>query len=528
MNDILTNAPEYSVSDLAGALKRTLEDAFGQVRLRGEISGYRGPHSSGHCYFAIKDQNAKIDAVIWKGVFGRLKFRPEEGLEIIATGRITTFPGKSTYQIVVESIEPAGVGALMALLEERRRKLTAEGLFEEARKQLLPYLPRVIGIVTSPTGAVIRDMIHRLSDRFPRQVILWPVRVQGEGSAEEIASAIRGFNLLEPGGAIARPDVLIVARGGGSLEDLWSFNEEIVIRAAAESEIPLVSAIGHETDWTLLDLVADIRAPTPTAAAEMVVPVRADLLLQLRDRAARLSGSTIRCCERAKREFSGLIRALPNAQRLVESPRQRLDLALLRQANARGSLISARSLVVAGLARRLSVHKPEARLARVRERLRGISERLPKLASARQSAAQDAVQRLADRLARAMNGRVTLARRDLTEGRVRFEGLNHRLRQAPPRVVARKLEGLSKLVQLLDAFSYEQVLARGFALVRDAQNQPIRARSVAEQHARLVIQFADGRVDVAPLAPTRPDAGKSVAKTVKPATKVSGGQGNLF
>src|SRR3954471_19003515 len=235
-----TNAPEWTVSELAGALKRTLEDAFGHVRLRGEESGYRGPHSSGHAYFCLKDQSARIDAVIWKGSFTRLKFKPEEGMEVIAIGRITTFPGKSNYQIVIDSLEPAGIGALMAVLEERRRKLTAEGLFEIDRKRPLPYLPRVVGVVTSPTGAVIRDILHRLDDRFPRHVLVWPVRVQGDTSAAEVARAIEGFNALREGGPIPRPDVLIVARGGGSLEDLWGFNEEIVVRAAAASDIPLI------------------------------------------------------------------------------------------------------------------------------------------------------------------------------------------------------------------------------------------------------------------------------------------------
>jgi exodeoxyribonuclease VII large subunit len=252
-----TNAPEWSVSDLAGALKRTLEDAFGHVRLRGEISGFRGPHSSGHVYFCLKDDSARIDAVIWKGTYGRLRFKPQEGIEVVATGRITTFPGKSAYQIVVEALEPAGIGALMQILEERRRKLAAEGLFAEARKRPLPFLPRVIGVVTSPTGAVIRDILHRLEDRFPRRVLVWPVRVQGETSAEEVAAAINGFNALAPDGAMPRPDVIIVARGGGSIEDLWGFNEEIVVRAAAESRIPLVSAVGHETDWTLIEHAAD-------------------------------------------------------------------------------------------------------------------------------------------------------------------------------------------------------------------------------------------------------------------------------
>src|ERR1700736_1540011 len=285
--ETLINTPELTVSELSSALKRTVEDTYGHVRVRGEISGFRGPHSSGHCYFALKDESAKIEAVIWKGVHSRMRFKPQEGLEVIATGKLTTYPGSSKYQIVIEAIEPAGIGALMALMEERKRKLGAEGLFDEARKQLLPWLPDVIGVVTSPTGAVIRDILHRLADRFPRHVLVWPVRVQGDGSAEEVAAAIRGFNDLPVGGAIPRPDLLIVARGGGSLEDLWSFNEEIVVRAAAESMIPLISAVGHETDVTLIDFASDRRAPTPTAAAEMAVPVRVDLLLQIDSLARR-------------------------------------------------------------------------------------------------------------------------------------------------------------------------------------------------------------------------------------------------
>src|SRR3954467_15436062 len=281
MNEPRLNIPEWTVSELSAALKRTVEDAYGFVRVRGEITGYRGPHSSGHAYFALKDEGAKIDAVIWRTAFGRIRFKPEEGLEVIATGRLTTYPGRSSYQIVIESIEPAGLGALMALLEERKKKLAAEGLFDEARKQLIPFLPGVIGVITSPTGAVIRDILHRLSDRFPRRVLVWPVRVQGDGSAEEVANAIHGFNALPEGGRIPRPDVLIVARGGGSLEDLWGFNEEVVVRAAAESAIPLVSAVGHETDTTLIDHAAARRAPPPPGAAEMVVPVWADLLRNL-------------------------------------------------------------------------------------------------------------------------------------------------------------------------------------------------------------------------------------------------------
>src|SRR5262252_4361728 len=313
----LINAPEYTVSELSSALRRTVEDAYGHVRVRGEISGFRGPHASGHCYFALKDDGAKIEAVIWKGVHYRMRFKPQEGLEVIATGKLTTYPGSSKYQIVIESLEPAGIGALMALMEERKKKLAAEGLFDEARKQLLPWLPEVIGVVTSPTGAVIRDILHRLADRFPRRVLVWPVRVQGEGSAEQVAAAIRGFNALPEGGRIPRPDVLIVARGGGSLEDLWSFNEEIVVRAVAESVIPLISAVGHETDVTLIDFAADKRAPTPTAAAEMAVPVRAELALDLESLERRALAGWLRSQEARRASVRSAARALPDADEVL-------------------------------------------------------------------------------------------------------------------------------------------------------------------------------------------------------------------
>src|ERR671936_1942608 len=305
----LLNAPEWTVSELSAALRRTVEDAYGHVRVRGEISGFRGPHSSGHCYFALKDESAKIEAVIWKFAHARMRFKPQEGLEVIATGRLTTYPGSSKYQIVIEALEPAGIGALMALMEERKKKLAAEGLFNEARKRRLPWLPEVIGVVTSPTGAVIRDILHRLEDRFPRRVLVWPVKVQGEGSAEQVAAAIRGFNALPEGGAIPRPDLLIVARGGGSLEDLWSFNEEIVVRAAAASMIPLISAVGHETDVTLIDFAADVRAPTPTAAAELAVPVRNELCARVESLTRRSLACWQRCQDARRAELRAAIRA---------------------------------------------------------------------------------------------------------------------------------------------------------------------------------------------------------------------------
>src|SRR5687768_103701 len=304
----LINAPEFTVSELSSALKRTVEDTYGHVRVRGEISGFRGPHSSGHCYFALKDQTAKIEAVVWKGTHGRMRFKPQEGLEVIATGRLTTYPGSSKYQIVIEALEPAGIGALMALMEERKRKLAAEGLFDPARKRELPWLPETIGIVTSPTGAVIRDILHRLADRFPCRVLVWPVLVQGEGAAEQVAAAIRGFSALPETGPAPRPDVVIVARGGGSIEDLWAFNEEAVVRAAADSAVPLISAVGHETDTTLIDHASDRRAPTPTAAAEMAVPVRRDLLLEVGDLDGRLDHSVARRLDQLGQRLDGLAR----------------------------------------------------------------------------------------------------------------------------------------------------------------------------------------------------------------------------
>src|SRR5450830_1306673 len=316
----LQNVVEWSVSELSAALRRTVEDAYGFVRVRGEVSGFKGPSPSGHCYFRLKDDKAVLEGVIWKGVYGRMRVKPEEGLDVIVSGKLTTFAGSSKYQLVIDTLEPAGVGALMKLLEERKKKLAAEGLFDEARKQLLPYLPEVIGVVTSPTGAVIRDILHRLEDRFPRHVLVWPVRVQGEGSAEQIAAAIHGFNALEEGGKIPRPDLLIVARGGGSLEDLWSFNEEIVVRAAAESMIPLISAVGHETDITLIDFVSDKRAPTPTAAAEMAVPVRAELFVEITGFARRAMLCWQREQDHRRNELRGLVRALPSAGDVLAIP----------------------------------------------------------------------------------------------------------------------------------------------------------------------------------------------------------------
>jgi exodeoxyribonuclease VII large subunit len=313
------NAPALTVSELSGALKRTVESAFGFVRVRGEVSGWKR-HGSGHCYFTLKDDSACIDAVIWRGQAAGLAFQPEDGAEVIATGKLTTYAGRSKYQVVVDRMELAGKGALMALLDKRRRALAAEGLFDVARKRSLPFLPKVIGVVTSPTGAVIRDILHRLEDRCPTRVILWPVPVQGEGAASKVAAAIRGFAAFDP-----RPDLLIVARGGGSIEDLWAFNEEEVVRAAADSPIPLISAVGHETDTTLIDHAADRRAPTPTAAAEMAVPVRAELASQLSELGQRMRACLVRNAGRAGERLELTLARWPEPAGLFAPIAQRAD-----------------------------------------------------------------------------------------------------------------------------------------------------------------------------------------------------------
>ena len=357
------NSPALSVSELSGALKRTIENAFGQVRVRGEISGFKR-HASGHCYFTLKDENACIDAVIWRTSAGSLAFRPEDGAEVIATGKLTTYPGRSKYQIVVDRMELAGEGALLALLEKRRKALAAEGLFDAGRKRKLPFLPRVIGVVTSPTGAVIRDILHRLEDRCPTHVILWPVAVQGEGASAKIAAAIRAFQMIEP-----KPDLLIVARGGGSIEDLWPFNEEEVVRAAAESPIPLISAVGHETDTTLIDFASDLRAPTPTAAAEIAVPVRAELLAQLSELQHRSQHCLSRRIERSRERLELTSCRWPQPQTIFAAMTQRLDEIgerLPRSLAARAGAARADLNLVAGRLRRDVL---DQRIARLSEKL---------------------------------------------------------------------------------------------------------------------------------------------------------------
>ncbi len=456
------NVAEFSVSEIAFAVKRTIEDAYGFVRVRGEISGYRGPHSSGHAYFSLKDDKARIEAVVWRTSFQRLRFKPEEGMEVIATGKLTTFPGGSKYQIVIEALEPAGVGALMALLEERRTKLAAEGLFDEARKRPLPFLPRVIGVVTSPTGAVIRDILHRLSDRFPVHVLVWPVRVQGDGSAAEVAAAIRGFGAMAAGGLVPRPDLLIVARGGGSLEDLWGFNDEQVVRAAAESPIPLISAVGHETDWTLLDHAADRRAPTPTGAAEMAVPVRLELLAAIDDYGRRIDACARRGLTDRRQTLRALARALPQAGDLVATARQRLDLAGARLGHA---------LAGASRQHRTRFERAAARLT---------PEALLRLLSRRR-----------ERLVAVALG-LRAERLKLGEARARLERAGAGLKRCYSAGTERRRRDLAATFRQLVSVSYEATLNRGYALVIGPDGHLVRSATTMPE--TFTVQLADGKV----------------------------------
>ena len=508
------NVADYSVSELSFALKRTVEENFSYVRVRGEVSGWRGPHSSGHAYFSLKDDKARIDAVIWRPTFQRLKVKPQEGLEVIATGRLTTFPGSSKYQIVIDAIEPAGVGALMALLEERRRKLTAEGLFDEARKRPLPFLPAVIGVVTSPTGAVIRDILHRIRDRFPVRVIVWPVRVQGEGSGDEVAAAIRGFDALGPSGPVPRPDVLIVARGGGSLEDLWGFNDEAVVRAAAACRIPLISAIGHETDWTLIDLAADRRAPTPTGAAEMAVPVRTDLLATVADFDRRLEAGIRRRLETARGDVRSLARALPAPGDLVALPRQRLDLASARLTHALGRAAAAHRTRLDRAATRLTPLLLVRLVGDASSRTERLATRLDHALGRAAAVHRSRLDRIAPRLT------PRLLERLIADGAARMERLAARLAPAFAAGFERRTQRLTSTGRLLDTLSHRAVLARGYAIVHrgDGSGPLVRTAADLSPGMALAIRFADG---VTPATVTGDGAAGPAADTGLPVAAVA-------
>ncbi len=463
------NLPEFSVSEVSAALKRTIEDAFGFVRVRGEVSKVTF-QSSGHVYFDLKDDKAVLNAVCWRGTAQRLKVKPEHGLEVVCTGRISTFAGQSRYQIIVEQVELAGVGALMAMLEERKKKLAAEGLFDPARKRKLPFLPDVIGVITSPTGAVIRDIMHRLDARFPRRVLLWPVAVQGERAAAEVAAAIRGFNAMNPRSPLPRPDLLIVARGGGSIEDLMAFNEETVVRAVYESTIPLISAVGHETDTTLIDFVSDMRAPTPTAAAELAVPVRAELLAQTLDFERRFLRSITARMDERRRHLAQTARVLPRAEQLFSGPRQRLDFAGERLATALRANLQEHRRLFTETAAVLRPNRITRQFALGRERMSALAQRLTRVQRAR-----------------------------LIEIRKQLDALG----------------------RVMESVSYRSVLERGFTLVRGEDGSVRRRAEAVAAGERLSLTFADGtRIALVD--------GPAASKSKSRSRTSGGGQDSLF
>jgi exodeoxyribonuclease VII large subunit len=473
MPNIATNAAEFSVSELSASIKRKLEDDFGNVRVRGEM-GRITIARSGHVYVDLKDANAVLSAVMWKGVAAGLKFRLEEGMEVIATGKISTFPGSSKYQLIIDRLEPAGVGALLAQLEERKRRLSAEGLFDPARKRPLPFMPAVIGVVTSPTGAVIRDILHRLSDRFPTHVLLWPVLVQGEKAADQVARAIAGFNTIAAGGPVPRPDLIIVARGGGSIEDLWAFNEEVVVRAAANSAIPLISAIGHETDTTLIDFASDQRAPTPTGAAEIAVPVRAELQERMSVLAGRLTRGLLRGVERQRIELRAASARLPRPETLLSLPRQRMDLIEARFGPSLRALVTAKSQRLIAVGGRL---RPQVLATDIDRRTAMVASLGQRLEAAKQRASLSA------------RDKVIQDQKVLATAFLRLQA-----------AMSRSLQNAQYTVQakgnLLEALSYKATLGRGFAVVRTDKGVLVRNKAGIKPGAALTITLQDGDVQV--------------------------------
>jgi exodeoxyribonuclease VII large subunit len=509
------NAPEFSVSELSGAIKRVIEGEFSHVRIRGEIGRVSFPRS-GHVYLDLKDDSAVISGVIWKGVAGRLETRPEEGLEVIAVGRITTFPGQSKYQLVIEDLKPAGMGALMAMLEKRKALLAAEGLFAPERKRPLPFLPEVIGVITSPSGAVIRDILHRLRDRFPRKVLIWPVAVQGKACAPEVTRAIEGFNRLQPGGALPRPDLLIVARGGGSIEDLWGFNEESVARAAAASAIPLISAVGHETDTTLIDFVSDRRAPTPTAAAELAVPVRAELMIWVNEQGGRLLRAETQAVQMRAQRLRDLGRALPRPQTLTERARQSLDIWGERLPRALTGLAQRSRVKLSEQAGSLRPGILTRRLSDDRRRFEALSGRLDPALRRMVSAKTEALGRRTDRLS------VAPIQRELLRQSGDFQRELRKFAQVAEAGLRKRRDRLEALDRLRLSVGYEATLERGYAVVRDGEGRVLPRLSAARDAATLEIQFADGRLTVgaeaaaAKAAETKPDTAPEAAETPAP------------
>ncbi len=483
-----SNTPEFTVGEIAGAVKKLIEGELGFVRIRGEV-GRVVLARSGHLYFDLKDDRNVLSCMSWKGQVPGLGVMPEEGMEVVAEGRMTASGFQSKFSLNAQSVTIAGQGALMALLEKRKKALAAEGLFESARKKKLPFLPEVIGVVTSPQGAVIRDILHRLRDRFPRKVLIWPVAVQGQACAPEVARAIEGFNRLTPGGALPRPDLLIVARGGGSIEDLWGFNEEVVARAAAGSDIPLISAVGHETDTTLIDYVSDHRAPTPTAAAERAVPVRLELAAWLRDAEGRLGRVLLSVLQQRQQRLRDLSRAMPTPDRLFESARQRLDRADRLGTNLQ-ILVDRRRAGLAQRAARLSPQVLRGALMARQNAVNTLALRLPVALERASRRASDRLQRASQRL------KPQDLRRDIEAGQKTVTQLSAQIGAQTKRRLAFEADRLAALERLRRSLGYEATLQRGYAVVR-AEGSVITNSKAAKKASSLEIQFADGRVKVA-------------------------------
>lgn len=481
------NAPEFTVSELSGAIKRVIEGEFAHVRVRGEVGRVSRPRS-GHVYLDLKDDRNVIAGIIWKGQAARLAQQPEEGMEVIATGRLTTFGGQSRYQIAIEDIRPAGVGALMAMLEKRKAKLAAEGLFAPERKRPLPYLPEMIGVITSPSGAVIRDILHRLRDRFPRKVLIWPVAVQGDKCAPEVTRAIEGFNSFTAGGALPRPDLLIVARGGGSIEDLWGFNEEIAVRAVAASDIPLISAVGHETDTTLIDFVADMRAPTPTAAAELAVPVRLELLVRVDGQDARLTRGITQAVGQRRQRLGDLSRALPKPATLVAAAAQQLDVWAERLPKA---LIAAAQRKRLRLADAAGLLRPAALTRALRDRQQRLTQTSGRLAPGLTRVTKERRRDLDRQAARL---RINALQRDVQRKAGDFAKLSQRLSAAGKGQIDGRARRLGALERLRQTLGYRETLKRGYAVVR-AEGAVVTTRAKAETAMGLEIEFMDGRLN---------------------------------
>ena len=498
----VSNMPEYTVSEVSGAVKRTLETTFGRIRVRGELTEVKR-YPSGHIYLSLKDENAKIAGIVWKGTVSRLGMVPENGTEVIATGRISTYGERSSYQLIIERMEYAGVGALLARIEMIRQRLALEGLFDADRKRALPGLPQVIGVVTSERGAVIQDIKITIARRFPRTILVWPVPVQGEGAAERISAAIAGFDALPPDGAIARPDVLIVARGGGSLEDLMAFNDEIVVRAAAACRIPLISAVGHETDTTLIDFVSDRRAPTPTAAAEMAIAARSDLVADVMQKASRLISALKRLSQDSRLRLSRAERGIPDLPALLGSARQRLDDRTERAMLALPSLVARRRVVLTAVERRLP--DPRSLTSAARETVRDRGLRLRLSGRGLVAAHRSGLELVSHRLTGA-------AHRALTLLKGRAHRVMDRVSEAPLRAALREARAhLTGLGPRLESASPMALLQRGYVLVTTPAGHPIISAAAVKPGGKLRLHFGDGDVD----AVAQGSAGRSRATTAQ-------------